>query len=86
MSLKDIKNVLDGIEKSLTERSSFGFKRPATSQEKRAASALEKERGPVKVRAKRKSKNLPSEYDDVYRSDVSSKSWKKHRKHQYRVK
>lgn len=53
------------------------FRRPKTQQERRAAGE-----GGDLVRARRNAANLPTNYDDIFRNE--DRSWKKHRRTQYR--
>lgn len=50
-----------------------GYRCPKTTQEKRISADTEID---IYIRSKRKSKNLPSTYDDKVRSRFRSKSWK----------
>jgi len=57
---------------------------PKTTQEKRWSDAWADEG--IRVRPRRNKANLPDAWDDITRSDVGAKSWKRYRKHQWRVK
>lgn len=69
------------------KRSWGGVRRISTTPERRTAVAHSdkemKEHG-VKVRAKRNKSNLPNTWDDYWRHNM--RSWKKHRKHQWKQK
>ena len=66
-------------------RGGGGFLRyPKTTQEKRWADAW-KDQG-VKARARRNRRNLPDAWDDICRSDCSHRSWKRHRRYQWKEK
>jgi len=58
------------------------FRTIPTTKEKRLYYAYEyecKEEG-IKFRGRRSARTLPDAYDDIYRSDMRSKSWKKMKK------
>lgn len=60
-----------------------------TKQERRAAgrgNAVWVDGYRVRVRAKRNTANLPNSWDDIARSDYTNRSWKRHRKTQYKPK
>ncbi|EPP7233250.1 hypothetical protein ACTOJ1_000104 [Shigella flexneri] len=65
------------------------FRKPRTIQERRYNSSPEIFEYDdliikVKMRARRSSKNLPSSWDDIYRSNYKNNSWKKYRKQQWK--
>jgi hypothetical protein len=67
-------------------RRRFGghYRIPATFTERRANALVDQEAGEPPVRSSRRWKNLPSSWDDMVRSDHNTRSWKKHRKHQWK--
>ena len=59
------------------------LRRPRTTQERRA---YLRDESSVRLRARRSAKNLPNAWDDIVRSDIfDHKSWKRHRRTQYRT-
>ena len=63
------------------------FRRPRTTQERRATGKkdiLRIDAYGVRIRARRNSSNLPNTWDDVHRRDYRNRSWKRHRKTQYK--
>jgi len=56
-----------------------GFKKPKTTQERKANQDWP-------VRGRRSPRQLPDEYDDVHRSNIRQRSWKRYRKTQYKTK
>lgn len=74
------KKVGDTYRTKVEESSVSWHRSPRTKQEKKHGAAEEEDT--PKVRAKRNPKNLPSTYDDISKS--REKSWKKHRKSQYK--
>lgn len=60
------------------------FRRPHTTQERRWAHAWDDEEDAPRVRGRRTNHMLPNTYDDVYRSDVDDRCWKRYRKHQWK--
>lgn len=72
-------------------RGGWGYhRRLRTTQEHRENSFIKhdvdaKEYG-VKARGRRSGHNLPNSWDDYGRSDWSHRTWKRHRKHQWKVK
>ena len=73
--------------RNYTAGSGIPYRRMRTTQERRMSILDEEEvfHG-VKVRARRNKRNLADSWWDFYRSDFRNKSWKRHRKTQYRVK
>lgn len=53
------------------------LRNPRTTQEKRANQGGWR-------RAKRKPKNLPNAWDDILRSDMNHRTWKRHRRTQWK--
>jgi len=68
---------------NLNEGSSY-HRSPKSEQEKAVAAVADKDEEEPKVRAKRNAKNLPDSWDDI--PPGRTRSWKKHRKTQYKVK
>jgi len=72
-------------------RGGWGYhRRLSTTQERRENSFIKhdvdaKKHG-VKARGRRCGHNLPNNWDDLGRSDYGHRSWKRHRKHQWKVK
>lgn len=60
------------------------YRVPATFSERRENVFVDLEAGEPPVRSARSWKNLPSSWDDLTRSDHNTRSWKKHRKHQWK--
>ena len=60
----------------------LGFRSPQTTNEQRQADGHR--RDGIQVRAKRRSANLPDAWDDVYRSNLADRSWKRFRKTKWR--
>ena len=60
------------------------FRHPRTHNEMRSYDPETLAEYGIKIRGKRKPRNLPNAWDDYYRSDALSKSWKDHRGTQYR--
>lgn len=60
------------------------LKRPRTHQEQRYTQDTLGEEFAPSIRAKRNLNNLPDYWDDVYKANLNVKSWKSHRKTQYR--
>lgn len=71
------------FENIITEGSSF-YRAPKSKQEKAKAAGSEVDEMEPKARAKRNAKNLPDSRDDL--NQGRTRSWKKHRKTQYKVK
>lgn len=74
---------LDRYNCILSEGSSY-HRSPKSKQEKARAAGSEVEEEEPTVRAKRNAKNLPDSFDD--KNPGRQRSWKKHRKTQYKVK
>lgn len=62
----------------------YWLRLPRSTQERRQSQ--ETWEGLVKIRAKRNARNLPDAWDDVPRDDFDDRCWKRHRRHQYKVK
>lgn len=60
-------------------------KQPRTIQERRAYFHDEISEYDVRVRLTRNARNLPDPWDDRTRADIRDRSWKKHRKTQYKT-
>ena len=60
------------------------YRRPKTTQERRQNALVCVEDGEPPIRSSRKLNRLPNAWDDFARSDIYSKSWKRHRAHQYK--
>lgn len=58
------------------------FRRPRTTQERRQAFAVREDKEPA-PRARRNATNLPNSYDDIGRSYIEARNWKRYRKHQW---
>lgn len=61
------------------------YRIPATFSERRAHAFIDLDAGEPPVRGARRWKNLPNSWDDKVRSDHDARSWKKHRKHQWKA-
>lgn len=62
------------------------LRNPHTTQERRATGkrmVLHIDGYAVHIRARRNASNLPTNYDDMIRSDMGHKTWKRHRDTQY---
>lgn len=67
--------------------SSYGaryYKHPRTIQERRAYFHDEIAEYGIRVRKTRSARNLPDPWDDRQRADLNHRSWKRHRKTQYK--
>lgn len=66
------------------------YRKLKTTNEKKAAIYHEMDEDikyhNVKIRTQRNSNNLPNSWDDYKRSDFRDRSWKRHRKHQWKNK
>lgn len=60
------------------------FRQPRTTQERRWAKAWDDEEFAPKTRCSRNFRNLPNAWDDYTRRDADDRSWKRHRKHQWK--
>ena len=63
------------------------FRAPRTTQERRATGkrdSLHIDEYKVRIRARRNFTTLSSSWDDVFRGDWKNRSWKRHRKTQYK--
>jgi len=62
------------------------FRRIRTFQERKWAHAWDDEDDAPKCRAARQGHNLPDPWDDIPHFDQDDRSWKRYRKHQWKVK
>ena len=60
------------------------LRRPRTTQERRAYFHDEIAEYGVRIRGRRSAHALPNAWDDICRSDIFTKNWKKQRRTQYR--
>lgn len=58
------------------------FRSPQTTNEQRQADGHRSEG--IRIRAARRSVNLPDNWDDVYRSTLRDRSWKRNRRLKWR--
>lgn len=64
------------------------YRAPKTTQERRLVGRrdlLHIDEYVVRIRPSRNWTNLPNTYDDISRSDIGDRSWKRHRLTQYRT-
>ena len=63
---------------------------PRTTQERRAngtrSSFIDVDGYKIKARAKRGVRNLPCTWDDLVRRDADDRTWKRHRRKQYKTR
>ena len=65
------------------------LRNPRTTQERRIngkRSQITVDGYEVKIRAKRSQASLPEAWDDIPRKDLEHRTWKRHRKKQYKCK
>jgi len=60
------------------------FRRPTTQRSRRNSVCFKDDNEPP-VRAKQNTANLPTNYDDIHRSNLYNKSWKSFRKTQWKA-
>lgn len=63
------------------------LRHPRTTQERRAngrRGVIEIDEFLIRLRAKRNSYRLPQHWDDIIRGDIEHRTWKRHRRQQYK--